>query len=102
MPGYEVIPPVCRFEDAGHYYWLLAKSCLSHAKRESLGKSSSSTAFLHVHRDVWLSWPLSLAPDPNGSTTVVKDQATKFRHYLSQSENYHVYSTVHQFIVSFL
>ena len=27
----------CRFEDAGHYYWLLAKSCLNHAKRDHLG-----------------------------------------------------------------
>ena len=29
---------VCRFDDAGHYYWLLAKSCLSHARRDHLGQ----------------------------------------------------------------
>ena len=29
---------VCRFEDAGHYYWLLAKSYLDHAKRSNTGQ----------------------------------------------------------------
>jgi intraflagellar transport protein 122 len=61
-----------RFEDAGYYYWLLAKSCLRHANRESL--------------------------DPNSSPLTVEEQSSKFRYYLDLSENYHVYSTVHQFI----
>ncbi|CAI8013338.1 Intraflagellar transport protein 122 homolog, partial [Geodia barretti] len=61
-----------RFEDAGHYYWLLAKSCLNHAKRDRL--------------------------DPSGSSVEVEKHVSKFRHFLSLSESYHVYSTVHQFI----
>jgi intraflagellar transport protein 122 len=61
-----------RFEDAGHYYWLLAKSCLNHAKRDHL--------------------------DPSGSSVEVEKHVSKFRHFLSLSESYHVYSTVHQFI----
>lgn len=53
-----------------------------------------------MHTEISGPHSFSLSPDPNGSTTALKDQTTKFRHYLDQSENYYVYNTVHQFIVS--
>ena len=165
---------VYRFEDAGHYYWLLAKSCLGLARRESLGLSTVSgvcrteydlcininvhTLLVAVHTSVRL-WMRDLfiwctcvhmymsitirnviywharaqlgrphrkcidlgrgphctciflvrvymclamclcSSDPNGSTLVTEEQRSKFRYYLDLSENYHVYNTVHQFIV---
>ena len=51
---------------------------------------------LLVHAPIYT---LSLFSDPNSSPLTVEEQSSKFRYYLDLSENYHVYSTVHQFIV---
>ena len=39
---------ICRFDDAGYYYWLLAKSCLHHASKESLGLFTLHSTFIHT------------------------------------------------------
>ena len=51
---------------------------------------------LLVHAHIYT---LSLFSDSNSSPLTVEEQSSKFRYYLNLSENYHVYSTVHQFIV---
>ena len=51
---------------------------------------------LLVHAHIYT---LSLFSDSNSSPLTVEEQSSKFRYYLDLSENYHVYSTVHQFIV---
>ena len=42
---------------------------------------------------------LSLSLDADGGSLEVEKYSSKFRHYLDLSESYHVYHTVHQFIV---
>ena len=47
---------ICRFEDAGHYYWLLAKSCMNHAMRDHLGKHCTVVGVVQLkhHAIYWL------------------------------------------------
>ncbi len=97
--------PASRFEDAGYYYWLLAKLCLDTGKKELQGTNEDGGVPRHVTLAVGGSAyvSISLPPpsvDPQGSSLVVEEQVEQFRHFLHLAEVYHVYHNVHRFVVS--
>ena len=65
---------LCRYEDAGYYHWLLARTHLSEAQRQ--------------------------CEEQDGIVQEEEGLVSRFHWHIGQAEVYHVYHSVHRYLVS--